>query len=122
MFADPLVTNVCFLSRTMPRVSIAGQSAVYKSPDGVGTVKVSHTTSKNRTRSLVRFEGPIVGTNPLTAANTTGNAVAYLVIDYPSQSVFTDTNGGVKEVAKNLMSFLTASSDAALIKVLGTEI
>jgi len=122
MFTDPIVTNISFLSRTCPRISIQGQCAEYKSADGVGVIKISHQNAKNRTRRLVRFEGLIAGTDPVTTGASTARVNCYLVIDQPSQAVFTDSSSGVKEVATNLMSWLTASTNANLIKVIGSEI
>lgn len=125
MFADPI--SATFLTadgaKSCARVSIKDTSSVYRSADGKNTVRISHQDSKGRRRSLVRFENFTgVYTDSLTGSSVKPGTHAYLVIDAPSKQLYADSADATGDVVKYLISWLSASTNANLIKVLGGEI
>lgn len=122
MFTDPMSILEDGDPRDLARININGQSSIYRSPDEKITVKVSHQTTKNRTRRLVRFEQVKSGVAPLTGSNADATINAYLVIDEPSATVWSDSSDNVRVVVENLIAFLTGNTGANLAKVLGSEI
>lgn len=123
MFNDPNTVTFSGTPIPLPRISINGQSALYKSADGRFSVTISHqSTSKKRNRRMVRFDANIPGTDPLTSDPTVRRVSAYVVIDHPDASDFNDTDIWKRQLVLDLNLFLTASSGAMLDKVLGSEI
>lgn len=122
MFTDPISATIDGSPRSLPRISINGQSSAYKSADGAYSIKVSHQTNKNRTRRLVRLDANVAGTDPLTSVTTTKGIAVYLVVDEPSETVFTDTNGKAALLVAELLTFLSADTAANTAKLLGSEI
>lgn len=123
MFADPITASFAGSPVSLPRISIKDQSSVYKSADGKFTIRVSHQNTKTRTRRLIRFEDYDSGyTNNLVGVTQIPGVHAYLVIDEPLTSVFTDNNGATEFLAADLIAWLTANTNANLAKVLGSEI
>jgi len=79
---------------------------------------ISHTSSPKRTRHVARLNRKVVAADPLTAVNAYQTMSAYLVVDIPLTG-FTITEQ--KYLVDALSAWLAASSDAALIKLLGGE-
>lgn len=124
MFSDPLITTKLTVASSLPRISISGQSSIYRVADGSQIIKVSHQNTKNRVRRLVRFETACPGINPITSEATNATVAIYLVIDVPSAAVFADPDGNILDLCRDFQGFLfpTDASQANLMKVLGSEI
>lgn len=123
MFSDPITTTVGLMTdTTLNRVSLNGTSSVYKTPNEDASVRVSHSQTKSRVRRLIRFDALANCTAALDNTSSKQNFAAYLVIDEPAASAYTDSQDAAYEVASSLMEFLTANTAANLRKVLGSEI
>jgi len=83
MLADPQVVTVNAVAKSMPRVLTDGQSATYKTADGIFQLKVSHQKSNRRIRSQARIDQLAVVPDPLTAVNDYETLTFYCVIDRP---------------------------------------
>jgi len=115
MFADPLA-NVTYnsVSQTLPRVSQNGQKAIYRSADGQFVATISHSTSRNRTRSMCRLDR-YADVNSDTVLETEG---AYVVFDHPP-SGFSETDA--INLLTCLFGILTSSTNAGIKKLNGGE-
>jgi hypothetical protein len=79
---------------------------------------ISHNNG-NRTRHLFRIDNSKVATDPfITGVSTKQNVAAYLVVDVPPSGF---TTAEVKFVVDGLLAQLSASSGAAVTKLLGGE-
>jgi len=123
MFADPISATLNTVVTSLPRITVKDASAVYRSANGKYTIKISHQDTKTRTRRLIRFES-INGTFTSTLTGTTSSpgVNVYMVIDEPLTSSFDDTSDLAKTLCTDFMTWLTASTNANLVKVLGAEI
>jgi hypothetical protein len=84
MFVDPLTFTHNAVAQTLPRVSTNGTSSLYKKADGLMEVAISHTTSKSRTRSVLRLNLEKVAPDPLQpATNVPYTMSCYVVLDRP---------------------------------------
>lgn len=123
MFSDPITTTIGpMVDTTLNRVALNGTSSVYKTPNENGSMRVSHSQSKSRIRRLIRFDVLADCTAALDNTASKQNFAAYLVIDEPVASAYTDTQDAAYGVASSLMEFLTANTAVNLRKVLGSEI
>jgi hypothetical protein len=115
MFADP-IANVTYnsVAQTLPRISTNGLKSVYRSADGSLIITISHSTSRLRTRSMIRIDRNI-DVNADTVLETYG---VYTVIDRPV-SGFSSTD--VVNLVTCLTGLLTASTNAAITKLYGQE-
>lgn len=115
MFADP-IGNVTYnaVAQTLPRVSTNGLKSVYRKSDGSMVITISHSASKNRVRSMFRIDRNV----DVNADNVLETYGAYIVIDRPV-SGFSETD--VVNLVTCLTGALTASSNAAIIKLNGQE-
>lgn len=84
MFASPQVITYNAVATDLHRITDDGMSSVYQSADGNQKLTISHQTSKNRTRRLVKYERKVVAADPLTAENTYQQASVHVVIDEPN--------------------------------------
>lgn len=114
-FADP-IANVIYatVAQTLPRISTSGGKSVYRKSDGSLVATISHTSSGNRIRSMLRLDRNI----DVNADNVLETYGAYLVLDRPV-SGFSETD--VINLITCLTGLLTASSNAAIIKLNSQE-
>ena len=106
-------------AHSLPRTGTSANSGEFKnSTDGYDLV-ISHDYSSSRQRHVVWLEQEKIVADPLfSTQNKKVVARATLTISAPN-SGFTPTQ--LKELAKGLMTNLTASTDANLIKIIGGE-
>lgn len=103
---------------SLPRVNSGTQVGTFSNYDSKANLKVSTTYGK-RTRRTARVEFSKVVTDPLVSTtNVLASATAYIVIDVPPTG-FSATEQ--KEFALSLINWLTASTNANLIKVINGE-
>lgn len=100
-----------------PRTPAGANQGTFNDAGGTVYIRVAHNLSK-RTRRTARVDLNKIAPDPITAVNQKMSASAYIVIDCPP-SGFTVTE--LKDLVKGLTGWLTASSDANLLKVLGGE-
>ena len=120
MLADPQSVTVNAVAQSLPAISRQGLKSEYQKTDGSYKLTVSHDTKGKRERHLVRFDHFKTVADPLVpTTNIEVSAATYVVIDNPSNGVFTDTE--LLNDAVGILTYLTASSGANITKVLGLE-
>jgi hypothetical protein len=113
-FADPLSIDIGAGAVSLPRVSVGSNQSKYMSADGNIEVVVSHRYS-TRTRRVARVNVRKTAPDPLfPAQNTPFTMSYYVVIDVPAVG-YTATEQ--VNIGKGLMTLLTASTNANLIKL-----
>lgn len=117
-FADPQSVTVNAVANSLPRVSVNDSKSVYRKDDGNLELSISHAYSK-RNRRVIRIDSRKTAADPLfPTQNTPYNMFAYVVVDVPKVG-FTITEQ--KQIVDALTAYLTASSGAAVTRLLGGE-
>lgn len=111
MFADPQVVTVNAVAQSMPRVTSTGKASVYAKADGTFSLTLSHTTSKDRIRSMGRIDQRAIVADPLTAVNDYETLSFYFVIDRPNYG-FTQTQ--VDQLIAGLKTWLDTTASGKL--------
>lgn len=115
MFADPQVVTVNAVAQSMPRTQSTGTASVYTKADGSFTLKISHTSSGNRIRSMARIDQRAIVADPLTAVNDYETLAFYFVIDRPDYG-FSQTQ--VDQLIAGLKTWLDTTASG---KMFGRE-
>jgi hypothetical protein len=114
MLADPQSVS----GTSLPRTGAGINEGSFTSADQALNLTVQHQY-KTRTRRQVRVDNQKIVADPLFAAqNKRVSASAYLVVDHP-QSGFSQAE--LLTLVTGLLTNLTASTNANLIKVLAGE-
>jgi hypothetical protein len=114
-FSDPQTVTVNAVAKVMPKILSEGGSSTYRTADETFQMKISHQSSKSRTRRMVRIDQTVIAENPLTAINSSQKLGVYLVVDEP---IFGFTDADIDYVVDGLVAWLTPANIA---KVLGSE-
>lgn len=118
MFADPQSVTINAVANSLPAVSRGANNSSYKKDDGTVVLTASHIYGK-RTRRTARIDFSKIAADPLISAqNIKYSMSAYLVVDLPPTG-FTITEA--QYIVSALTTWLTASSNANSIKLLGGE-
>lgn len=83
MFTDPQVVTVNAVAQSMPRITVAGLSAVYQKSDESYKLTISHQKSNKRIRSMARIDQRAIVADPLTSENDYETLSFYVVCDRP---------------------------------------
>lgn len=119
MFSDPQTVTVNAVAQTLPAISREPKSSTYREDVGEYELVISHQENGKRNRRVIRLNRKIVTADPfIPAQNVEVSHSVYLVVDTPIAG-FTITQ--VKDDIVGLCGWLTASSAAATVKVLGGE-
>jgi t-SNARE complex subunit (syntaxin) len=104
---------------TAPRVVTGDLKSEYRTSDGLHRLTISTQENGTRNRHLVRIDTYKIATNPYeeTKKQEISSSV-YLVVDRPDAGY---TVAEMKKLVEGLVGFLSASSYAAVEKVLGGE-
>lgn len=117
-FADPQSVTVNAVAQVLPRTSSNGTSGAFTESDGEYQLVISHSYGK-RIRSTARLNHTKIAPDPfVTDLNSEFSASYYFVIDRPK------TGYTVTEHVNNaagLFGWATATSNAALTKIIGGE-
>jgi hypothetical protein len=106
-------------AHSLPRTGTSSNSGTFENFTDGYEFSIVHDYSTSRQRHVVWLEQTKIVTDPLfSTQNKQVVARATLTVSAPP-SGFTQTQ--LKELAKGLMSNLTASTDANLIKIIGGE-
>lgn len=118
-FADPMSITINSVAQSMPRNGTGVNLGLYRQADGTNDVKVSHSYGR-RYRTEFRLNDTKIASDPFdTTRNEQVSASVYLVVDRPPQGY---SVADLEDLAEGLMTFLTASTNANLLKLLGGEI
>ncbi|DAD51745.1 coat protein [ssRNA phage Esthiorhiza.2_18] len=118
MFSDPQSVTIGGVATSLPRVGSGIGNGVFSTPDSATTLTVSHSYGK-RNRRTAKLATKLLATDPITPSNNIPVSGAfYVVADFPVQGITPDQQ---KDLAAALAVWLTASTNANLIKLLGGE-
>jgi hypothetical protein len=121
MFADPITIGVAGTSKTFARTGISPTSGTFSYDDGAGLVRnviIKQNDTKARFRREIRVTQDSLFTNPVSGITAPVSASVYLVVDEPKAG-FVD--GTLNDMVVSLTTFLTSSSGANTMKLLGGE-
>lgn len=110
--ATPQSITINAVATDLHRVEDDKSSSSYKSEDDTLSLRVSHQTSKGRTRRMVRVDKTKIAADPLTAENSYQRGGVYVVVDEP-QYGFTDTE--LKDIVDGLKGWLTPANVLAVL-------
>jgi len=122
MFADPQTVTVNSVAKTLPTISRGENQSVYRAADEAWTLRISKNIANNRERLLVELSYLKDASIAFALGLAQQDVIAkvQLIIDHPRSNVaFTDTE--MKNQVQALCDWLSASSYAATLKVLGQE-
>jgi len=118
MFSDPQSVTIGGVATSLPRVGSGIGQGVFQTPDSTTTLNVSHSYGK-RNRRTAKLTAKYLSADPLTPSNNIPvSGSFYVVADFPIQGITPDQQ---KDLAAALSVWLTASTNANLIKLLGGE-
>lgn len=118
MFADPQSITINAVANSLPATSRGTNSSTYTKDDGNVKLSVTHNYGK-RTRRSVRVDFSKIAADPLISSqNIKYSMSAYLVVDLPITGF---TNTEAKYIVDSLTKWLTDTSGANTLKVLGGE-
>lgn len=122
MFTDPIsLTDTDLGAVSLPRRTMGAGNATYVSSDDVVSLRIAHTTAKRRTRRLVRLDRIRNLTDALTGTSKPFNCAVYLVIDVPARSAADIDPETEVSLTTDFLTWLTASTNANLVKVTASE-
>ena len=117
--SDPLSITVAGNALSFPRVSVNGNSTVYRTADGLFTTTISHQYGANSARRMIRLDQRKLAADPFIPAQNRYVQQSFWTLNQVPTVGFTVTES--KDLAKALLDFESASTYAALLKVLGGE-
>jgi len=109
--ATPQSVTIDAVATDLHRIEDDKSSSLYSSEDGTLQMKVSHQSSKGRTRRMVRLDQTVVAADPLTAENAYQRAGVYIVIDEPS---FGFSDAELEDIVDGLKTWLTSANILAV--------
>lgn len=109
--ATPQSITINAVATDLHRIEDDAKSSLYQSEDAQLSLKVSHQTSKNRTRRMVRLDKTVVAADPLSAVNSYQQAGVYIVIDEPEYG-FADSD--LEDIVDGLKAWLTSANILAV--------
>lgn len=112
MLADPQTVTVDGVANSCARISSDGTKSVYATADGNFQLTVSHQSSKDRYRRMIRIDKKIVAADPLTSENEYKTVGVYLVIDEPTFG-FTDDN--IDDIIQGFKTWLSTANVSAVL-------
>jgi len=120
LFTDPLPNvTINAVAQVLPRTPVGSNYGVFTKEDGLVKVTISSRKTGNRTRRVVKIDHAKIAADPLLAGvNVKAAMSVYLVTDLPLTG-FTVTEQ--KVVTDAFMTYLTASSGAKMLQLLGGE-
>lgn len=119
MFSDPQSVTINAVANSLPRVSTGVNLGSYSKDDGLVKLRIQHSYAKKAARRLVRLEHAKIAADPFLAGvnNRYGMAV-HMVVEVPETGY---TVAEAKQVVDGFIAYLSASSGAAITRVLGGE-
>lgn len=118
MFADPQTVTVNAVPHTLARVGSGLDTGVFKENTGEYALHYQHTYNR-RVRRLVRLAHSKLDADLLDPTINVPYAMStHLVVDLPTQGYDILTT---KTIVDGFLAYLTASSGAAVTKLLGGE-
>lgn len=117
-YADPQTVTIDGTAIPLPRTGSGESSGSFTANDGQTALLVSHNYGR-RTRRTIRLNSSKISSDPLVpSANLRSSSSVYLVVDQPVNGY---TSAELKKQVDGFLALLSASSGAAITKLLGGE-
>jgi hypothetical protein len=117
-FTEPVTITIDAVPFVLPRVSVEGDRAEYRSSDGAILLSADHDYGK-RTRRVLRLDVTKLSPDTFKPSENVKNSMScYIVFDLPPAGF---TNAVALAYWKGLASLSAASSDLMINKLLGGE-
>lgn len=117
-FTDPQTVTINAIAKVLPRTSTAANAGIFTKDDGDVKLSISSAYGK-RTRRTARIDNRKTAQDPLfPVQNTAYSMSCYIVCDVPLVGF---TVAEQKQVVDGFLAWLSASSGAAITKLLGGE-
>lgn len=118
-FSDPQTVTINAVAQVMARTDQDPQGVFITSDSLVKETIGQQNSGANRLRRLIRLDHSKIAANPFDSTlNAKYNMAVYVVVDVPAVG-YTVTEQ--KYVTDGFMAYLTASSGAVMLKLLGGE-
>lgn len=118
MFSDPQSVTIGGVATSLPRVGSGIGQGVFQTSDSAVTLNISHSYGK-RNRRTAKLTTKLLAADPITPSNNVPvSGSFYVVADFPVQGITPDQQ---KDLAAALAVWLTASTNANLVKLIGGE-
>jgi len=118
MFADPAVVMINAVNINFPRIGSDSRSSTYQSSDGLRTFSISGSSTKNRSRSVLRLDSRKLETDPFVLSMTRPTSMsAYLVVDTPVDGFYSVPANAQLETT-GIVNF---ANSANLLRILAGE-
>ncbi|DAD50186.1 TPA_asm: coat protein [ssRNA phage Esthiorhiza.4_13] len=108
MFADPLSITINAVPKSLVRVQVNSNSAMYKTTDGLFQLTLSHSRSKGKIRSLIRLDQFAVAADPISTENRSVQLTTFTVVERPDWGGFTLAQ--IEQQVAGLVSFETQAN------------
>ena len=119
MLTDPQSVTINSVANSLPRVSTFEGKGVYTKDDGTVKLTVNQQPGRDRSRLSVRLDQKKIAADPfIPATNRELGVSIFFNIDRPNVGY---SAAELKDIASSLTTWLTASSGANLVKILGGE-
>jgi len=117
-FSDPQSVTISAVAISLPRVSTGDNISQYLSADGLVKLTASSAYGR-RNRRVLRLDHSKITADPFIPTNNSKVSMSnYMVFDLPPAGY---TNAEALAVYAGFKGLFTASSDAAISKLLGGE-
>jgi len=120
-FADPQSVTINAIASSLPRVGFGVGEGKFKKDDGNMSLTLrQRVTAKGRKQSAARLDDTMIGADPFNGAlNASYSRSITLTADIPPVG-FTQVQN--QQFATGFITWLTANSNANLIRLLGGEV
>lgn len=117
-YAEPQSVTINSTAITLPRVFVPDGAGLFRNYDSKTALKIQHAYGR-RTRRTASLDFAKITTDPLVATtNVLSSMTARIVLDTPSTGL---SAAEQLDVAKALLTWLTAGTNANLIKLVAGE-
>lgn len=117
-FADPQSVTISGTGITLPRIGSGPAGSEYRSNDGLTRLLVRHTYGKQNRRNIKLTFDKVAADPFVTGLNQKYSVSADFTVTVPTVGF---TAAETKAVLDGFIAYLSASSGAALTKLLGGE-
>lgn len=117
--SDPQAVTINSVAVSLPRVAVGEMTSTYQKDDGFVKLWVSHQPNKTKVRRVAKLSTVDVAADPLLAG--VNREVPFSVSVVIESPLVGKSLASQKDAVKALLTALTASSDALLVKILGGE-
>lgn len=116
---DVLAVTLAGAATNLPRVKVNGDSSVYRTADGLLQATVSHSYGGSSARRMIRFDQKKYATDPFIPAQNRLVTQSWWSVSMVPTVGFSLTEQ--KDLAKCGIDYVSATTYAALLKILGGE-